>query len=186
VGLVYPIMVGGERLRLRDFAYTDLDACMEIVGDPEVTSSLSFDTRTREEQSNLLIADITRAQSEPRPDFYFAVVENSTDSVVGFVRLGIGRPRTAELGYAIRRDRWGLGYATEASATMLTFGFEKLDMHRIQAACGPENLASQRVLSKLGFLYEGRMRDHVFTNGAWRDSLLYSLLDSEWPTRTET
>jgi RimJ/RimL family protein N-acetyltransferase len=63
---------------------------------------------------------------------------------------------------------------------MLDYGFNTLGLHRVQAACGPDNTASLRVLAKLGFQYEGRMRDHVFTNGAWRDSLLYSLLDEEW------
>jgi RimJ/RimL family protein N-acetyltransferase len=53
-------------------------------------------------------------------------------------------------------------------------------MHRIQAACGPDNRSSQRLLARLGFTPEGRIRDHVFTNGAWRDSLLYSILEHEW------
>lgn len=177
---VYPVTIDGPRVRLRDFREDDLDCCMGIVGDPEVTWYLSFDTRTRDQQATLLTADITRAQTDPRPDYYFAAIEMATDTMIGFARLGLDRPRTAELGYAIRRDRWGKGYATEVSAVMLDYGFTTLGLHRIQAACGPDNTASQRVLTKLGFQYEGRMRDHVFTNGAWRDSLLYSLLDSEW------
>jgi RimJ/RimL family protein N-acetyltransferase len=63
---------------------------------------------------------------------------------------------------------------------MITFGFRKLKLHRISAAIGPDNAASIAVVSKLGMQYEGRMRDHVFTNGAWRDSLLFSLLEHEW------
>jgi RimJ/RimL family protein N-acetyltransferase len=108
------------------------------------------------------------------------VVEKDTDLMVGFARLGLGRPRTAELGGAFRRDRWGRGYAIETATTILTFGFGTLDLHRIEGACGPDNTASQRLMTKLGFSYEGRMREHVFTNGTWRDSLLYSLLEHEW------
>jgi RimJ/RimL family protein N-acetyltransferase len=63
---------------------------------------------------------------------------------------------------------------------MLDFGFRELGLHRIQAACGPDNRMSQRLLARLGFTPEGRIRGHVFTNGAWRDSLLYSILDNEW------
>lgn len=177
---MYPMTIDGDRVRLRDFESGDLDACMAIVGDPEVTTSLSFDTRTRDEQSTILTSDIARARLQPRPDFYFAVVEKATAGLIGFVRLGLSRPRTAELGYAIRRDRWGLGYAVDAAIVMLKFGYGTLGLHRVEAACGPENVASQKVLSKLGFSLEGRLRDHVFTNGAWRDSLLYSLLVSEW------
>jgi [ribosomal protein S5]-alanine N-acetyltransferase len=63
---------------------------------------------------------------------------------------------------------------------MIAFGFDTLRLHRLQAACGPDNWASQRLLARLGFTPEGRLRDHVFTNDAWRDSLLYSLLEPEW------
>ena len=63
---------------------------------------------------------------------------------------------------------------------MIEFGFRELGLHRISAAIGPDNVASFAVVRKLGMQYEGRLRDHVFTNGAWRDSLLFSLLQPEW------
>jgi RimJ/RimL family protein N-acetyltransferase len=66
---------------------------------------------------------------------------------------------------------------------VLRFAFETLDLHRVSAAIGPENLASIAVVKRLGFTYEGRIRHHVFTNGDWRDSLLYSLLADEWAGR---
>jgi hypothetical protein len=59
--------------------------------------------------------------------------------LIGFVRIGFGRNRSGELGYAIRREDWGNGYATEAASLMLDFGFRTLRLHRIQAACGPDN-----------------------------------------------
>lgn len=152
---------------------------MAIVSDPEVTESLSFDTRDRSDQTKRLASDIARAQSDPRPDYYLAVAD-SDDILVGFVRLGLGGHNSAELGYAVRRRDWGKGYATEAAALMLDFGFQTLHLHRIQAACGPQNRKSQTLLARLGFTPEGRIRDHVHTNGAWRDSLLYSILEHEW------
>ena len=63
---------------------------------------------------------------------------------------------------------------------MLDFGFGLLGLHRISAACAPDNIASQRVVEHLGMQHEGRIRDHVFTNGAWRDSVTFSLLEHEW------
>ncbi len=176
---MFPVAINGTRLRLREFRPDDLDASMAIVGDPEVTRSLSFDTRTRDEQAERLADDIARAQTDLRPDYYLAIA-NEADLLIGFVRIGLGGHRSGELGYAIRREDWGKGYATEATTLMLDFGFHTLRLHRIQAACGPENHPSQRLLTKLGFIPEGRIRDHVFTNGAWRDSLLYSTLDHEW------
>lgn len=152
---------------------------MAVVGDPEVTQSLSFDVRSVDDQSARLADDISRAAHEPRPDYYLAIT-NADDQLIGFVRIGLGRDRSGELGYALRRADWGKGYATEASALMLNFSFHDLGLHRVQAACGPNNHASQRLLARLGFMPEGRLRDHVFTNGAWRDSLLYSILAPEW------
>ncbi|HZN20772.1 MAG TPA: GNAT family protein [Micromonosporaceae bacterium] len=176
---MFPISIAGPRITLREFRPDDLDASMAVVGDSAVTQTLSFDVRTQEDQAERLRQDIARARTDPRPDYYLAIA-NSADTLVGFVRIGFGRDRSGELGYALRREDWGKGYATEATRLLITFGFDTLCLHRLQAACGPDNRASQRLLARLGFTPEGRLRDHVFTNGAWRDSLLYSLLEHEW------
>jgi RimJ/RimL family protein N-acetyltransferase len=63
---------------------------------------------------------------------------------------------------------------------MIGFGFQELGLHRISAAIGPDNAPSIAVVRRLGFTEEGTIRDHVFTNGAWRDSILYSVLAGEW------
>ena len=176
---MFPVAITGSRIRLREFRLTDLDASIAVVGDPEVTRSLSFDTRTKADQAERLADDIARAQNDPRPDYYLAIA-NEADLLTGFVRIGLGGHRSGEIGYAVRREDWGKGYASEATSLMLDFGFRTLDLHRIQAACGPENRPSQRLLAKLGFTPEGRIRDHVFTNGVWRDSLVYAILKHEW------
>lgn len=177
---MYPVRIAGTRIILRDFEPGDLDPSMAVVGDDEVTRSLSFDSRTREEQEERLADDMARARASPRPDYYLAIVTAETDRLIGFVRLGLLAHRAGELGYALRKDHWGRGYATEAAMLMLDFAFSTRGLHRVQAACGPDNRPSRALLERLGFLCEGHMRDHVFTNGAWRDSLLYALLGHEW------
>jgi len=187
---MYPVKIDGTKIVLREFEPDDLDQSMGIVGDPAVTDSLSFDTRTREQQAERLAADIERARSDPRPDYYLAVVEKNTEALIGFARIGLIEAeddevqRSGELGAAVRKDHWRHGYATEAAELMLTFGFDTLGLHRIQARCGPSNTASQAGLQQLGFKFEARLRDDVFTNGAWRDSLQYAILDHEWRVRT--
>jgi ribosomal-protein-alanine N-acetyltransferase len=179
----HALLIESERVCLREFRLSDLDDSLAVVGDPRVTQYLSFDTKTREEQEALLSAQLERARQSPRLEYYLAAAETGSGRLVGFVRLGLGAHRSAKLGYAVRFDRWGRGYATEAAGALLRFGFSNLGLHRVTAACGPDNGASIRVLEKLGCTYEGRMRDHVFTNGAWRDSLLYSLLEKEYRAR---
>jgi ribosomal-protein-alanine N-acetyltransferase len=177
---MYPVTIAGQRITLRDFEPDDLDPSMAIVGDDEVTRTLSFDSRSRDEQAARLADDIARARGGQRPDFYLAIVVRDADRLIGFVRLGLLGHRGGELGYALRKDHWGRGYATEAASLMLDFAFSTAGLHRVQAATGPENAPSRALLERLGFRYEGCMRDHVFTNGAWRDSLLYALLEPEW------
>lgn len=180
---MYPVQLTGRRVLLREFEPGDLDATLGIVGDDEVTHFLSFASRTRDEQSAILSADIERARCDPRPDYSLAVVESESGALIGFVRMGLMRHSGGEIGYATRRDRWRRGLTAEAVSVMLDFSFETLELHRVQAACGPRNTGSQALLAKLGFQREGVMRDHVFTNGARRDSILYSLLRHEWASR---
>lgn len=68
---------------------------------------------------------------------------------------------------------------------ILEFGLRTLGLHRISAAIGPDNYASISVAERLGMQYEGTIRHHVFTSGAWRDSRLYSLLAPEWKERRD-
>lgn len=170
----------GRVVRLREFRADDLDDYHAIVGDDRVTTWLSFDTRTRAEAEKTLGSIVERSTQEDRPDYLLAVTPATTDQVVGFARIGPTGVRAAHLGYAISADHWGHGYATDAARTMLGFAFGRLGKHRVSAAIGPENAASVAVVKRLGFSYEGRIRHHVFTNGDWRDSLLYSILEGEF------
>jgi ribosomal-protein-alanine N-acetyltransferase len=169
----------GDGVRLRDLRPEDFDDFFAIVGDDRVTSWMAFDSHTPDSARTMLDGILERSSREDRPDYMLAVTRLDDDRVIGFARLAPGIHQAAKLGYAIGADHWGRGYATDASRTMLRFAFGDLGLHRVSAAIGPENLASVAVVKRLGFSYEGRLRDHVFTNNAWRDSLLYSLLANE-------
>lgn len=171
-----PLDLPGRRIRLREFAVDDLAAVAAVVGDDRVTTFLSFDSKTRDQAEAMLAGILERARTDPRTEFYLAVEPLAGLPLVGFIRLALGGVRAAKLGYAIHADHWGRGYATDAVRTMVRYAWEVLDLHRITAAIGPENAASIAVVERVGMVREGRLRDHVFTNGAWRDSLLYSLL----------
>jgi [ribosomal protein S5]-alanine N-acetyltransferase len=176
----YPVELHGQLVVLREFTGDDLADALHIVGDDAVTRSLSFDSRSEDEVRVMLDGILARARQEPRGEYYLAVTLPADRTVIGFARLGLAGVRAAKLGFAIRHSQWGHGYATDAARTLITFGFGELGLHRISAAAGPDNAASIAVIKRLGMAYEGRIRDHVYTNGAWRDSLLYSLLSSEW------
>ncbi|MDI2028265.1 GNAT family protein [Saccharopolyspora sp. TS4A08] len=162
----------GESVRLREFRASDVDASLLVVGDDRVTRFLSFDSRSREQAEAMIAGTVERAAVEPRTEFYLAVTPKDGDDLVGFARLGLT---------GVKADK--LGYATDAARTILNHAFGSLGLHRVTAAIGPDNTASLAVVRKLGFIREGTLRDHVFTNGAWRDSHLHSVLSPEWNTR---
>jgi ribosomal-protein-alanine N-acetyltransferase len=176
---MYPVTLTGRAVTLREFRSDDAADSLAIVGNDQVTQWLSFDSRDLDAAQAMIDGAVQRARLEPRTEYYLAVAADD-DELVGFVRLAFAGVRAAKLGYAIRADRWGKGYATAATQRMIAFGFAELGLHRISAAIGPDNAASVAVVTKLGMQHEGRIRDHVFTNGAWRDSLLFSVLRHEW------
>ncbi|MFK4083434.1 GNAT family N-acetyltransferase [Kribbella sp. NPDC020789] len=173
--------LNGERTVLREFRETDLDDYLAICGDDRVTDWMAFDSYDRAKATVMLTGIIERAARTDRPDYLLAVTRRDDDHLIGFARIAPGTPATAaKLGYAVHADHWGHGYATDAAKVMLRFAFGTLGLHRVTAAIGPENAASIAVVKRIGFSYEGHLREHVFTNGAWRDSLLYSILENEF------
>ena len=90
-------------------------------------------------------------------------------------------PRIWEIGWVVHpRDR-GRGYATEAATALLRHGFEALGLHRVVATCQPANVASWRVMEKLGMTREAHFRKGVQIDGAtWEDEYLYAILEEDW------
>jgi RimJ/RimL family protein N-acetyltransferase len=180
VKISFPVTLMGKRTALREFRPDDAEATLPVIGDDRVTDWLSFDSRTLEQAEAMIAGAVERAQVQPRNEYYLGVTKLGSDELIGFARIGLNGVHAAKLGYAIRFDDWGHGYATDAARTLIDFGFRELDLHRVSAAIGPDNQPSIRLVERLGFQREGRIRDHVFTNGAWRDSLLYSVLAEDW------
>jgi len=178
--MAHPVRLLGERTVLRDFTADDLDAVHAIVGDDRVTAWLSFDSQTRDQAQVMLAGVLERAQTQDRSEYYLGITELDEGPLVGFARLARSGVQAGKLGYAVHADYWRRGYGRDAARTLTSFGFRQLGLHRISAAVGPDNRASLQLLKTLGFVYEGRLRDHVHTNGAWRDSVLYSALEREW------
>jgi [ribosomal protein S5]-alanine N-acetyltransferase len=101
--------------------------------------------------------------------------------LIGACGINIAQPENIEayLGYILNKSYWNQGYITEASRRVLRFAIQDLRIHRIFATCDPENGASARIMVKIGMKYEGHLREHKFTKGKWRDSLLYSIIENE-------
>jgi ribosomal-protein-alanine N-acetyltransferase len=114
--------------------------------------------------------------------YSFLIFEDGSDNLLGGVTIGgvrRGVAQAATLGYWIGAPYARRGHMTRAVAAAVAFGFSSLRLHRIEAACIPDNVASARVLERNGFRQEGFARAYLRINGAWRDHLLFALLESD-------
>lgn len=105
--------------------------------------------------------------------------------IVGGVTLGSIRRGAAEccaLGYWMGVETAGKGLMTDALNSLIPHVFDRMRLHRIEAACIPDNTRSQHLLEKVGFRREGYLNGYLKINGAWRDHLLYALIAEEWQT----
>ena len=110
---------------------------------------------------------------------YSFFVRLRDDTLIGGVTLDAvrrGTTQRAVLGYWLGKAFTGHGYMTEAVRAAVEYGFNKLDLHRIEAASIPENVSSIRVLERAGFEREGYMRSYIRIDGEWQDHLLFARL----------
>jgi RimJ/RimL family protein N-acetyltransferase len=174
------------RLVLRELAEDDCHATNAWEGDPRVVRYQSCDTRDLA-GSRAYIRTI-REKSDESPTrhlFDLAAVRRSDELVIGRAGFAVHRPdhREAEIWWVFRHDVWGQGYATEAAAALVAFGFGEIGLHRFYADCDPRNVGSIRVAEKLGMQREGVLRENWFIKGEWCDSLILGLLEDEWRNR---
>lgn len=112
--------------------------------------------------------------------FAFAItVDNMVIGSIGIFRQGNIHRQTAELGYYIAEEYWGKGIMTEAVKQICEYVFANSDIIRIYAEPFAYNIASCRVLEKVGFQYEGTLRSNAVKNGRVIDMEMYSLLKAE-------
>jgi putative acetyltransferase len=89
--------------------------------------------------------------------------------------------KARELGYSLAEEYWGMGLMTEAGRAVIDYGFTVMELDVISIETAPDNTRSQRVIEKLGFKYEGTLRDSYLTiDDEVRDTCVYSILRSEW------
>jgi len=173
------------RLVIRELVESDWELVHAYASDLEAVKYMEWGPNTSE-QTREFVGDAIRASKAlPRIDYHLAIGLRGTGELIGSCRLGINNSnnRGADIGYSLRKNEWGKGYATEAALALLEYGFNSLKMHRIMATTHPLNKASGRVLEKAGFRYEGRRREDKLVRGEWRDTLVFSILEQDWAKR---
>ena len=183
-GLPVRLPVETERLLLRAHRASDLDDLLAFHGDPEVVRFVPWPVRDRTATEETLQVKLTQTELVAHGQWLVLAVElRSTGTVIGEVLLKWASDRQGEVGFALGRDHHGHGYAAEAATAMLRLGFEGLGFHRITAVCIEENVASARLLARLGMRQEARLVDNVLFKGEWATQLVFAMLEDEWRAR---
>ncbi|MBX3490494.1 GNAT family protein [Parvibaculum sp.] len=124
---------------------------------------------------------LRRYMREIREDhaYPFFIFREQDEALVGGCTLsGVQRgvQQSCTLGYWAGEKYAGQGYVTAAVRALVPYVFEELKLHRLQAACLPENERSRAVLRKCGFTEEGHARGYLRINGMWRDHVVFAIL----------
>lgn len=172
------------RLLLRPMRLDDAEDMFAYASDPQVVRFTSWTVHQSIDDTLAFLRHAVDAYQADRAAGW--AVEHKADrrmiGTCGFIWWNQADAK-AELGYALARDYWGQGYATEAASASVDFGFQSMRLHRIQAGCVAANTGSARVLEKIGMKPEGILREAVLDDDGFADLLLYAILREEWESR---
>ena len=156
-----------ERLLLRKLTHDDAAAIVEEFSHPDVMEHLDADPPLDTLEGAIGFINWSYEWFDNKSGWRWGVVlkaENKLIGTAGFHRWSHSDFR-AEIGYDYNRKYWGNGYATEVVRRMIQFGFEEMNLNRIEADCNEGNFGSARVLEKAGFIYEGLWRERIWEKG---------------------
>ena len=166
-----------ERLVLRKVKATDLQAMHAYGSDSRVSKFVTWERHESEADTeaflNFVLNRYEEGQLAP-----WAIEYKSNGQMIGTIDFVSWKPasRVAEIGYVLHRDYWKKGIMTEAVKRVIRFGFERMNLERIEAVCLPENAGSYRVMEKAGLQYEGTLRRARVIKGKNQDVKMYAII----------
>ncbi|WP_410511532.1 GNAT family N-acetyltransferase [Paenibacillus sp. BR2-3] len=170
-----------HRLFLRRLNLEDASDYFEFASDPLVTTFTWWDNhKSLEDSVNYINQVIDKYNSQGA--YHWGIVYKDTNKIIGrtgFVSIDELHKRT-EIGFALSNDFWNMGIITEATKPIIRYGFEELELNRIEGRCNFENLGSEKVMKKLGMTFEGILREQLKVKGKFTDQKMYSILRREY------
>lgn len=178
-------MIYGKRIRLTAPEREDLPLFVEWLNDPEVRRGLAAYLPMSNALENQWYENLLKRPRETHP---MTIEVKDGDSWVKIGNMGLfdidPRARSAEVGIMIgNKNYWNKGYGTEAMQLLLQHGFETLNLHRIMLRVYDYNKRAIRAYQKAGFVEEGRMRQSMYQEGKYYDTVIMSVLRNEWDGR---
>jgi len=183
LALLPPLPIETERLRLRFTTPADLEPLLAIQSREDVTRWLYWGPRDEAEVRDSLALKLAATAIAADGDaFTLAIERKDTGAYAGdaMVWATSHEHRQGELGYILHPDHHGHGHAGEAAAALLGLGFTCFGMRRIVGRTEARNVASARVLEKLGMRREAHFAENEYVRGEWQSEVVYALLEAEW------
>lgn len=171
-----------DRLVLREIVMDDALAVFRIRGDFQVTRYNTGPAYATIDQARKLITGMQKSYND-HDELRWGVTRKGGDNqVIGMVGFNYWhrKDRRGSVGYDLARAYWHQGIMSEALRAVVAFGFERMNLNRIEADCTVENTASERLLLKLGFQPEGLQREQYFEEDRFWDVRLFALLRRDY------
>jgi [ribosomal protein S5]-alanine N-acetyltransferase len=174
-----PVLTGAQVV-LRDLRVTDAPSLFALLTTEEVSRFISPPPTTVEGFEKF----IAWAHRQRRAGSYacFAVTLANDDTAIGIFQLRALEPGfgTAEWGFAIGSPYWGTGVFQDGAALIVSFAFEQVGVHRLEARAAVRNGRGNGALRKMGAVQEGVLRKSFLKNGEYLDQALWTILDEDW------
>jgi len=180
---IAPVTLRGRWLTLEPLAERHAPDLFEVMRDEEVCRYLSWAPPEKLEETLTLVREARELMAR-RHSIVFAQVWNETGRCIGATRLLDVRPadRHVEIGSTfLARPLWRTPANTESKYLVLSHCFEQLGCVRVALKTDARNVRSQEAIARLGASREGVLRKHMNVRGFQRDTVYYSLLETEWP-----
>ena len=170
-----------ERLKLRKLSMHDAGDVFEYAADPDVSKYVLWEHHRTIADSKSYLKHVLFLYEKGIPASWGIILkeENKLIGTGGYQWWSV-KDSKAEVGYVISKFYWNKGYMTEALEEILCFGFEQMELVRIEAKCFVGNTASERVMLKCGMKPEGILRSYKYVKGNFGDFKLYSILRNEF------
>jgi [ribosomal protein S5]-alanine N-acetyltransferase len=173
------------RLVLRQFTESDVDDIWPVVSQAEFPKMMSWAAHTDPNETLGFVRAVNKGLEQNAGVVWAIVFEQRVVGSIGLdsmvFALRAVRIDRAELGFWLAPEHWNKGLMTEAADAVMRCAFQTIGLHKVTVGCIADNVASRRVIEKLGFRYVGRLEDDVWRDGKWHSQLRYELTAPEWP-----
>ena len=170
-----------QRLMLTEITEQDAERYYALLQREDVTYYYGMDRLLAKEEAVEMIRAF-RVVFEVMHGMRWGIRLRGDEELIGTIGLNqlYLRSKKTEVGYELHPDYWRQGLMEEALTAVLAYAFEGLGLYRVGATTYPENTGSNRLLVKMGFTQEGRLRGYLYQRGESHDALVFSLLAPEW------